>query len=101
MPFARLGPALLQRCSDLVLALGLVYAECLLSMSVDGQITCLDVLASPNFWTCPREAQQQVVGRLAGYLAGEEQSLCMTPVAEAAEEFRSVDRVRAGVPEDH
>jgi hypothetical protein len=101
MPFARLGPALLQRCSDLVLALGLVHAECLLSLSADGQITCLDVLASPNFWTCPREAQQQVVGRLAGYLAGGERSTCVTPVAKEPEEFRSVDCVAIGVPEDH
>lgn len=100
MAGTRLGPALLQRCSDLVLALGLVHAECLLSMSADGWITCLDVLASPNFWTCPREAQQQVVSRLAGYLAGGERSTCVTPVAKEPEEFRSGDYMAIGVPED-
>jgi hypothetical protein len=101
LSLTRLGPGLLQRCSDLVLALGLVHAECLLSMSADGQITCLDVLASPNFWTCPREAQQQVVGRLAGYLAGGERSTCVTPLAKEPEEFRSGDCVAIGVPEDY
>lgn len=101
MSRTRLGPALLQRCSDLVLALGLVHAECLLSMSADGQITCLDVLASPNFWTCPREAQQQVVSRLACYLASGERLTCVTPAAKAAEEFRSGDCVSVGVQEDH
>ena len=100
MPLARLGPSLLQRCSDLVLALGLVHAECLLSLSADGQIACLDVLASPNFWTCPREARQQVISRLAGYLTSGERAAGVTPVAKAAEEFRSGECVSVGAAED-
>lgn len=101
IPFARLGPSLLQRCSDLVLALGLVHAECLLSLSADGQITCLDVVASPNYWTCPREAQRQVVGGLVRYLAEGKGETAFLPMATRAESVPAGDCVGAGAPHEH
>lgn len=99
IPFARLGPSLLQRCSDLVLALGLVHAECLLSLSADGQIACLDVVASPNYWTCPREAQRQVVSGLACYLAEGTRGFSLIPAGIAAEAIPAGEYVGAGIPE--
>ncbi len=97
----RLGLSLLQQCSDLVLTLGLVHAECLLSLSADGQITCLDVVASPNYWTCPREAQQQVVSRVAGYLTHGERSADVTRFVEGVVKSSSRDWATVGISEDH
>lgn len=101
IPPARLGRSLLQRCSDLVLALGLVHAECLLSLSADGQIACLDVLAAPSFWTCPLEVQQQVVHRLAGYLAERNSLPGLMSVTETEPSIPADECIGAGVPEDH
>ena len=100
VPFARLGPSLLQRCSDLVLALGLVHAECLLSLSADGQITCLDVVASPNYWTCPREAQRQVVGGLVRYLAESRDGTALLPMTAAAPATPAGDCAGAGASQE-
>lgn len=94
---ACLSPSLLQRCSDLVLALGLVHAECLLSLSADGQITCLDVVASPNYWTCPREAQRQVVGSLVRYLAEDRREAPRMPASSTAEAVLTGDCVGTGI----
>ena len=99
-PQAGISLSLLQRCSDLVLALGLVHAECLLSLSADGQVTCLDVVASPNYWSCPREAQRQVVGGLIRYLAEDAPSTTLRSVI-ATGECEAGDRVRVGASEDH
>lgn len=96
---ACLGPSLLQQCSDLVLALGLVHAECVLSLSSDGQIACLDVVASPNYWTCPREAQRQVVSGLACYLAEGTRGFSLIPAVTAAEAIPAGEYVGAGIPE--
>lgn len=96
-PGASLGPLLLQRCSDLVLALGLVHAECLLSLSADGEITCLDVVASPNYWTCPREAQRQVVGGLVRYLTEGKGEATLAPASATAEAVSAGDCVGTGV----
>ena len=92
---ARLDPSLLQRCSEMVLALGLLHAECLLSLSADGQIACLDVVASPNYWTCPREAQRQVVGGLARYLAEGRREAALIPAAMPAGDYAGT-----GIPGD-
>ena len=94
---ACLGPSLLQRCSDLVLALGLVHAECLLSLSADGLITCLDVVASPNYWTCPREARRQVVSGLVHYLADSRREAALIPAATTAEAVPAGDCVGTGI----
>ena len=97
---ACLSPSLLQRCSELVPALGLVYAECLLSLSADGLSTCLDVVASPNYWTCPRDAQRQVVGGLVQYLAGERREAAPVPAASTREAVSAGDCVGTGTPGD-
>ena len=95
---ACLSPSLLQRCSDLVPALGLVHAECLLSLSADGLSTCLDVVASPNYWTCPREAQRQVVSGLVQYLAEDRCESAPIPAVSTAEAVSSGDCVGTGIP---
>lgn len=100
-PQAGISLLLLQRCSDLVLALGLVHAECLLSLSAAGQITCLDVVASPNYWSCPREAQRQVIGGLIRYLAEDAPSTALRSPVIATEESEAGDWVRVGASEDH
>ena len=92
---ARLDPWLLERCSELVPALGLLHAECLLSLSTDGQIACLDVVASPNYWTCQREAQRQVVGGLARYLAEGRRDAALIPAAMPAGDYAGT-----GIPGD-
>lgn len=97
---ARFDPMLLQRCSDLVLALGLVHAECLLSLSADGLSTCLDVVASPNYWTCPREAQRQVVSGLVHYLADGRREAALMQTATTAAAMPAGDRVGTGNPGD-
>ncbi len=97
---ACLSPALLQRCSDLVPALGLVHAECLLSLSADGLSTCLDVVASPNYWTCPREAQRQVVSGLVRYLAEDRREAALIPAGSRIEAVSSGDCVGTGISGD-
>lgn len=97
---ACLSPSLLRRCSDLVPALGLVHAECLLSLSADGFSTCLDVVASPNYWTCPCEAQRQVVSGLVQYLAEDRCESAPIPAVSTAEVVSSGHCVGTGIPGD-
>ena len=60
-----------QQCLGLVRALGLMFAECHLILTPEGQIYCLDVSSVPSYWHCPHEVQQQIACRLAVYLSGQ------------------------------
>jgi hypothetical protein len=62
------------RCAEFACAMGLDYAECLIVLQSDGEVSCLDVSGSPNFWRCPLEVQRHVTAELATYLS-EERSL--------------------------
>ncbi|SPP66703.1 hypothetical protein [Nitrospira lenta] len=57
------------QCLRLVRALGLVFAECQIVITPDGDSYCLDVSSAPNFWRCPQDAQQQIVAHLFEHLS--------------------------------
>ncbi|MCC6140667.1 MAG: hypothetical protein IT389_08630 [Nitrospira sp.] len=62
------------RCRDLARALGLTFAECQIVIGPSGEIWCLDISGTPNFWRCPQDVQQQMVEQLLEYLS-EQRSL--------------------------
>ena len=66
-----LGTSLLTHCSELAQSLELSFAECLLVIGEDGELSCLDVIGRPNYWSCPRDIHPHVVNQLAVYLSGE------------------------------
>ena len=65
------GASTMDRCGGLVRAFGLRFAEVLLSIGPEAQIGCLDVVARPNYWTCPRDVHRRVVSRLVRSLVDE------------------------------
>ncbi|MEQ1794983.1 MAG: hypothetical protein ABL970_12415 [Nitrospira sp.] len=58
------GFVTVERCGELVRAFGLVFAEVLLVMEAGGEVGCLDVVARPNYWNCPKDVHRRVIGRL-------------------------------------
>ncbi|MFO0706443.1 MAG: hypothetical protein U0412_06280 [Nitrospira sp.] len=65
------GASTMERCGGLVRAFGLRFAEVLLSIGSEGKIGCLDVVARPNYWNCPRDVHRRVVSRLVRSLIDE------------------------------
>lgn len=65
-----LGATLLTRCSDMAQSLELSFAECLLGVGADGQVSCLDVIGAPNYWSCPGAVHSHVIEKLAVLLSG-------------------------------